>query len=156
MIQKIFLIGLPGAGKTFIGKRLAAEIDFPFIDLDDEIVKSEGKSIPEIFEKSGEDYFRKLEKDQLNKVIQENNQFILAAGGGTPCFFDNMDIMNDNGVTVFINTSIEEIQERLKDDETRPLMKNNSLEELLQKRKPWYERAHHTVSSYAQIRNLIT
>ncbi len=156
MIQKIFLIGLPGAGKTFIGKRLAAEIDFPFIDLDEEIVKSEGRSIPEIFEKSGENHFRELEKKLLKKVIQEKNQFILAAGGGTPCFFDNMDIMNDNGVTIFINTSIEEIQERLKGDETRPLMKNNSLEELLEKRKPWYERAHHTVSSYAQIRNLIT
>ncbi len=156
MIQKIFFIGLPAAGKTTLGKKLATEIDFPFLDLDDEIVKSTGNSIPEIFEKNGEDYFRVLEKEQLVKIIKDNDQFILATGGGTPCFHNNMDVMNAIGITIFINTAIEEINERLEGDEGRPLMKNHSIEELLEKRKPWYERAHHTVSSYAQVRNLIT
>ncbi len=156
MIRKIFLIGLPASGKTSLGKRLAAEIEFPFIDLDDEIIKFSGSSITEIFEESGEDHFRILEKELLEKTIHENDQFILATGGGAPCFYDNLELMNHNGVTIFINPPIEEIHERLKGDESRPLLKDHSVEELLEKRKPWYERAHHTVSSYAQVRNLIT
>ncbi len=156
MSTRIFLVGLPASGKSSFAKKLAEEIGLPFLDLDNEIVASSGCSIPEIFKSQGEDHFRVLERDQLRKVIAENDQFVLATGGGTPCFFDNMDNMNANGTTIYLNASLEKIKGRLKDDETRPLMKKYDITALHKKRKPWYELAHHTVSSYAQVRSLFS
>ena len=141
MSSKIFLIGLPGTGKTTMGMELAMQLNLPFVDLDQEIEKNEKQSVTSIFEEHGEAYFRQLEKLYLQKVIDELAEFVLATGGGTPCFFDNMKLMNATGATVFIDTPIQTIKERIKEDTTRPLMKSNTLEKLYEERKTWYAKA---------------
>lgn len=147
MSQKVFLVGLPGAGKTTLGMELALQLGIPFVDLDQEIEKETKQSIRSIFSEKGEAYFRQLEQDHLSRVIREMDDFVLATGGGTPCFFDNMDVMNASGETIFINTPIDQIKQRLQQDTVRPLMQTNTLESLYQKRKKWYDQAHHTIES---------
>ena len=124
---------MPGSGKTTLGKQLATHLKLPFIDLDDEIVKAAGKSIKEVFEQEGEDYFRKLESKLLKKNIDTHPNFVMATGGGTPCFFDNMDVMKKAGVVVFLNTSLQTIQARLAGQEItkRPLMKDVDLQQFI-------------------------
>ena len=151
---RIFLIGLPGAGKTTLGQRIANKLGITFYDLDFKISQVEESSIAEIFEQKGEEHFRGLEKKYLEEIIEENQNFVLSTGGGTPCFFDNMKTMNLNGVTVYINTPIEVIEERLKNDTTRPLMKKLSLSELKSKREEWYNQAQHTISDYVELEKL--
>ncbi|MEP5613816.1 MAG: shikimate kinase [Cyclobacteriaceae bacterium] len=154
MSKKIFLVGLPASGKTTFAKRLSEQINSTFLDLDAEIVKSTNQSITELFEKGGEPSFREVEKEVLTKVVKDHSQFVLATGGGTPCFFDNMDFMNRNGITIYINTPLEEITRRLADDSSRPLMKKFEPAELLSKRRKWYEQAQYTVSDYKKLEKL--
>ena len=85
----VYLIGLPGSGKTTMGKQLASILEIPFFDLDAEIENQAGKSIPELFKEEGEDFFREKERSCLRSFLNRDN-FILATGGGTPCFFDNL------------------------------------------------------------------
>ncbi|MEQ8905550.1 shikimate kinase [Ekhidna sp.] len=151
MKQKIFLIGLPGAGKTTMGLDLAVDLGIQFVDLDQDIEKAEKCSIKEIFAEKGEAHFRQLEKFHLEKVINELDAFVMAAGGGTPCFFNNLDIMQKAGTVCYINTPIDKIQQRLAKDTSRPLMKNQSLESLLEKRKEWYNQADHTIQEYKEL-----
>jgi len=99
--EKIFLIGMPASAKTTLGEKLAAHLQIPFIDLDDVIVKAAGKSIKEVFEQEGEDHFRELEHDALHQSINAHPGFIMATGGGTPCFFDNMKVMKKAGTVYF-------------------------------------------------------
>src|SRR5579859_2734142 len=101
--MKIFLIGLPGSGKTTMGKSLADALRLPFADLDVEIEKSEGLTVPQIFEKRGEDYFRAAESELLKKFTSSSGHFVMAAGGGAPCFNRNMTAMNQSGITVFLD-----------------------------------------------------
>lgn len=154
MSQKIFLIGLPGSGKTTMGLELGLYLTIPFIDLDQEIERSTGQSIPSIFENEGEAQFRQIEKKQLQNVSESIPTFVMATGGGTPCFFNNIDFMNEHGSTVFINTPIKTIKERLEKDSTRPLMRTNSLEELLSKRKDWYQEAKHQIVTMEDLFNI--
>ena len=111
--MKIFLIGLPGSGKTTIGKLIADELAIPFIDLDDEIEATSAKSIREIFSNDGESVFRQLEADALQNTILNNVSFLLATGGGAPCFHNGITIMNQIGITIFLNPSLEIIADRL-------------------------------------------
>ena len=99
--DKIFLVGLPGSGKSTFGKSLAKALKKEFIDLDAEITTSEKKSIPEIFNKEGEEQFRIKEQQNLHLVVENSSQFLLATGGGAPCFFDNMEYMKSNGYVIF-------------------------------------------------------
>ncbi|MFN8889873.1 MAG: shikimate kinase, partial [Cyclobacteriaceae bacterium] len=92
--MKIFLIGLPGSGKTTLGKQVASHLSIPFVDLDAAIEKAEQRTIPEIFKQSGENYFRKIESDLLKKWAESTTDFLMATGGGAPCFFDNVEVMN--------------------------------------------------------------
>src|SRR5436189_5502924 len=92
--MKIFLIGMPGAGKSTLGRPLAAALNLPFVDLDKEIEKHEQKSIPEVFELRGEDYFRKSESTLLKSWAESNRSFVLATGGGAPCFHDGIEVIN--------------------------------------------------------------
>ena len=117
---------MPGSGKTTLGQQLAIHLQLPFIDLDEEIVQAVGKSIKVIFEQEGEDYFRKLESELLKKNIDTHPNFVMATGGGAPCFFDNMGAMKKAGIVVFLNTSLPTIQARLAGQEItkRPLMKD--------------------------------
>ena len=147
---KIFLVGLPASGKTTFAKRLSERINTTFLDLDDQIVKSSGQTIKQLFEE-GEEYFRKIEKEQLAEVVNARDEFVLACGGGTPCFYENMDLMNKSGITFYINTPLDEIQEHLSEDSSRPLMKKFNLAELQNKRKVWYQQAQHEVTSYQEL-----
>jgi shikimate kinase len=152
--EKIFLIGLPGSGKSTYAKQLAVVLNKSFIDLDDEIAKSTGRLITDIFEQEGEDFFRIKERNQLTETIKNYDEFVLATGGGTPCFFDNMEQMNQAGETVFINPSLSIIENRLGSDSSRPLMKNYSLDQLLAKRKSWYSQAKKTVTDFEELKKL--
>ncbi|MEH0156145.1 shikimate kinase [Limibacter armeniacum] len=119
--MRVYLIGMPGSGKSTLGKKLAEAMQYAFVDLDTEIESSEGKSIPDIFEHDGEDYFRKIEKYILQKTTPDNT--IIATGGGAPCFYDNMDFINNNGVSIFIDTPVKELASRvMKQIGDRPLL----------------------------------
>ena len=105
-----------GSLKSSIGLGAARKLDFSFIDLDDYIRKSEKFSINEIFKKMGEQGFRELEKKYLRSLNFDGmDNVIVSTGGGTPAFNDNMDYMNDNGTAIWLETSVSEIVERLKD-----------------------------------------
>lgn len=122
MNERIFLIGFMGAGKSFWGEWLGGQLDIPFLDLDEYIYKMEGKSISDIFRIEGESYFRKIERDGLHQIAKFK-QFVLACGGGTPCYYNNMEFMNQNGITIWLNPSIETLIQRVKSkNNKRPLI----------------------------------
>jgi shikimate kinase len=114
-----------GSGKTHWGKQIASQMKLPFFDLDEVITNHEKRSVQEIFAESGEEYFRLREKEFLHKLIDENNSMVLSTGGGTPCFFNNIELMKKTGTVVWLNTHVEILLDRLlKEKATRPLLKN--------------------------------
>ncbi|ATL49845.1 shikimate kinase [Chitinophaga caeni] len=124
MGRRIFLLGFMGAGKTYWGKQLAEHLGLPFYDIDEVIVEEEGMPVSDIFAEKGEDYFRMRETEVL-KDVSEQPEFLVSCGGGTPCFSDNMDWMNNQGITVWINPSIETMVERLQRKKyKRPLIQD--------------------------------
>jgi len=154
--MKIFLIGLPGCGKTTLGRQLAQKLDLPFIDLDSEIEKSERMRVKEIFKHRGENMFRKTESQLLKKISEENQQFIMATGGGTPVFFDNMEFMNRLGKTIFLDVPAREIADRIikSNKQDRPLLVKlapdelkDQIEFLRSQRIRFYNQAAHTISA---------
>lgn len=129
MPSRIYIIGMMGVGKTAIGKKIASILNYNFIDLDKEIEISEKKSIPEIFEKCGEKYFRKIEAEVLRTFRIE--PFVVATGGGTPCFFDTMQFINKNGTSIYIKASEGLIFQRIsKHPDKRPLLKGKNETEI--------------------------
>ena len=110
---RVMLIGYMGAGKTTIGKVLARDMGMEFYDLDDYIEGRFHQKIPDIFAEKGEEGFREMEKRMLHEVAEFEN-VIISCGGGTPCFFDNMDFMNSRGETVFLDAPPEVLKEHLK------------------------------------------
>ena len=123
--MKIVLIGYMGSGKTAVGRHLASILKIDFKDLDTEIETIEKQSIPELFSKKGEIYFRKTEKDTLKSVLNTNNDFVLATGGGTPCYANTMDLLNDDKsiLTIHLRASIPLLTERIfPKKNTRPLI----------------------------------
>ncbi|HEX5654034.1 MAG TPA: shikimate kinase [Chitinophagaceae bacterium] len=138
-----------GSGKTHWGKLLSQKLNLPFFDLDEQVVTHEGKPIAEIFADSGEEYFRLLEKDTLHIISESHDSFVMACGGGSPCYFNNIDYMNRQGTTVWINTPIEVLYQRLiGEKEQRPLIRGLSDEQLrgfiikkFSDRKIYYEQA---------------
>lgn len=147
--MRIFLIGFMGSGKTHWGIRIANKLQIPFYDLDAVIVQVEGMSISEIFAVKGEEYFRYMEKQTLEDLVTKEDNFVLSAGGGTPCFFNNIDFMKRNGRVVWLNTSLEALNQRLlKEKMSRPLLKGISeagirayIIRKLSERKMYYEQA---------------
>jgi shikimate kinase len=130
--MRIYLIGITGCGKTTLGKELAKSLGCEFIDLDDYIIAKQGKSIEKIFEEQGEMYFRQLEQESLRKI--KNKKVVVSTGGGAPCFFDNMDFMNDQGKTIWLNPDPEIVAERLinaPNVENRPMIKGKSKQDVL-------------------------
>lgn len=120
--MKIFLIGFMGSGKTTLGKKLANILKYQFIDLDSCIEEYEARTISQIFQEDGEDYFRNLERVYLHRLI-EKEDVVISTGGGTPCFFDNMDKMNEYGKTIYINIHPKKLLPRLLSaSNTRPLL----------------------------------
>ena len=144
-----------GSGKTTLGRKLACIIQHQFIDLDEYIEEQEGRIISQIFEEDGEDYFRKLERVYLHKVI-EKEDVVISTGGGTPCFFDNMDQMNEYGKTIYINMHPKALLPRLiSSPSTRPLLAGKDGKEMLnyvfktlRSREKYYHKAKRVVTGY--------
>lgn len=129
--KKIFLIGFMGSGKSTVGKRLASGLGWSFIDIDREIEKKEGITIPDIFSEKGETFFREIESEMLRSVAGKDN-VVISAGGGTPCFGGNMDFMLENGLTVYLKLSPGQLYGRLlRESSQRPLLKDIKKENLL-------------------------
>lgn len=125
--MKIFLIGFMGCGKTHWGKELSHKLALPFFDLDGIIEEQEERTVNQIFEEEGEEFFRLLEKSALHLITESHDSFVMACGGGTPCFYNNIDFMKSQGVTVWINCSIDCLHSRLvKEKASRPLIKDLS------------------------------
>ena len=122
--KHIILIGLPGSGKTTMGRRLSALLHLPFLDLDEEIEKQSGLRIADIFQQQGAEEFRLLEHQVLKKVLERKPRMVISTGGGTPCFCGNLALMEQVGTLVFLNPSPEEIASRLEknDGRMRPLL----------------------------------
>jgi len=120
--MKIYLTGFMGAGKTWVGRALASQLNFRFLDLDEWLEAGEGKTVASIFSEAGEPAFRKLEAEYLRATARFSNT-VIATGGGTPCFFENMDWMNHNGITVYLQASPVLLAARLRSEkESRPLL----------------------------------
>ena len=138
-----------GSGKTHWGRQISQKLGIPFFDLDEQIVSHDGKTIPEIFVTEGEEYFRLLEKDVLYIITESHDSFVMACGGGTPCYYNNIEYMSKNGTSVWINAPVQTLYERLiKEKENRPLIKNltdDQLKGYIKKkyadRKIYYEQA---------------
>ena len=151
--MKIFLIGFMGSGKTHWGRQLSAKLNMPFYDLDTVIVGNENLSVSEIFAQKGEEYFRYQEKETLEKISATEESFILSCGGGTPCFFNNIEFMKKNGEVIWLNTSIDMLTERLgRERMSRPLISDVNEEDLrryiirkLSERRMYYQQADVTV-----------
>ena len=148
-MKKIFIVGMPGSGKSTMAKYLSSETSFKYLDLDEEIELKSKKSVSKIFEIDGEKSFRVLEKETLDEIIQKEEKFILATGGGTPSYDDNMEKMNKNGITIFLNTSPEILIERISRKNKRPLFNSTNVREKVSKifdeRIKFYKRSKHTI-----------
>jgi shikimate kinase len=110
---KIFLLGLPGSGKTTLGKSVAHSLAISFVDLDAEIERSEGIAIKDIFKTRKEPYFREAESRELRKWCADSSSWVMATGGGAPCFFDNMEVINQSGISIFLDVPPRIIAERI-------------------------------------------
>ncbi|MDC0201848.1 AAA family ATPase [Flavobacteriales bacterium] len=150
--MRYFLIGFMGSGKSLIGKQLAEKLHLKYIDLDNFIKKSENRTISDIFNNSGENYFRELEEKYLKKMTKEDN-LLVSTGGGTPTIHGLMDIMNNIGETIYLECCTETLFDRLnKDKEKRPMISTLSDESLrryienkLEERNFFYKKATYTI-----------
>ena len=138
-----------GSGKTHWGKLVAHRLQMPFYDLDEVIVGNENLSVAEIFGSFGEEYFRMKEKEALEKLVESGDSMVVSCGGGTPCFFNNIDYMKKYGIVVWLNTHVDILLHRLmKERMQRPLLKDLRDDELrnyiirkLNERRMYYEQA---------------
>lgn len=153
-MKRIFLVGYMGAGKTTIGKVLSKMVGLTFIDLDYYIEGRFRKTVSQLFAERGEEGFRTIERNMLHEVA-EFEDVLISTGGGTPCFFDNMAFMRQQGTTIYLQVSVGELANRLElCKQTRPVLKNRSGEELkafvqesLASRSPFYEQAQITFNT---------
>lgn len=151
--MKIFLIGFMGCGKSTLGRKLATKLGYDFIDLDHQIEKQIGMSIGAYFAANGEEAFRAFERKTLQELDYPSN-CVVATGGGAPCYFDNIEWINNNGVSVYIEMSPAALARRLENGkEKRPLLKDMNQEEMigfiekkLEERDPFYLQASLKVS----------
>jgi shikimate kinase len=151
--MRIFLIGFMGCGKTTLGKKLASRLGYPFIDLDHQLERDAGLSITEYFAAHGEEAFRKFE-NQVLKHTPYAEDCVIATGGGAPCYYDNMEVMNSMGQTVYIEMPAWALAKRLEHGKhKRPLLKDMNEEELiafisakLLEREPYYKQAKYIVT----------
>ena len=139
--MNIYLMGMMGSGKSMVGKTLSQQLGKPFIDLDSEIEQSVGKTISEIFENDGEQYFRNIESNQL----QEYSDSIVACGGGIILKEENREIIKENGKVILLTASIPELSNRLSTSGNRPLLPENNIEETLTQL--WLDRQLHYLNT---------
>ena len=151
-MRRIILIGYMGSGKTTVGKALSKETGMMFYDLDWYIESRMRKTVSQIFAERGEEGFRQIEYNMLHEVAEFEN-VIISCGGGTPCFFDNIDYLNQQGDVVYLKATPETLYKHLLMAKVeRPLLKDKSPEELiayitehLKERTPFYEKARYTL-----------
>lgn len=166
-MKSIIIIGYMGAGKTTVGKALAKELGVMFYDLDWYIETRMHKTVKEIFDEKGEEGFRFIEHNMLHEVAEFEN-VVVSCGGGTPCFFDNMDYMNQLGTTVYLKATPETLYAHLQMGKgVRPLLLNKTPEEVetfikeqLKQREPFYLKAQHifdidVIDDYDKIQNTV-
>lgn len=160
----IYLIGMMGSGKSSIGKSLAKSLGFEFMDTDQEIETKAHKSVSQIFSEDGETIFRNMEKKLLLEFTHQSD-LVMATGGGLPCFNKNMDFMNKTGISVYLEADPAFLASRLKSNKKdRPLISSLSdselvsyLDQLLMKRKDFYNQAHIKIESKnLKTANLLT
>jgi shikimate kinase len=152
--MKIFLIGFMGSGKTHWGRLLSKKLGLAFYDLDTVLVEQEKKSVADIFAEKGEEYFRYKETEALERIAEEEDGFILSCGGGTPCFFNNIEFMKKSGKVIWLNTSIDVLTQRLRRErKSRPLIRGVDESDLgryivrkLSERRMYYQQADVTVN----------
>ena len=151
---RIFLIGYMGAGKTTLGKSFARLLNISFVDLDWYIEERYHKTVSELFAEMGEAGFRELEKTMLHEVGEIEN-VIISTGGGTPCFFDNMEYMNTHGTTVFLDANPDVLYKRLSvATQSRPILQGKTEKELydfivakIAERMQYYSQAQHVFNA---------
>lgn len=144
-----------GSGKTLVSKELNILNNFKIFDLDTEISKQNNRSITEIFKEKGEIFFRKTEKEVLEKILSTEKNIILSLGGGTPCYYNNIDSINEKTISVFLKTNVKTLAQRLSSEkDKRPLIQNISNEDLsefiakhLFERNPFYNQAKITINT---------
>lgn len=151
-MRRVIIVGYMGAGKTTVGRALAKELGMRFYDLDWYIEGRMRKTVPQLFAERGEDGFRQVERTMLHEVA-EFEDIILSCGGGTPCFFDNMEYMNSRGDTFYLKASPEVLCAHLRMGKTRrPLLEGKTPEQLLgfvteqlARREQYYMQARHVL-----------
>lgn len=144
-VPGLYLVGFMASGKTTIGRALAQELGWPFVDIDTEIEAREGRAISRIFLERGETRFREVETEVIRQFAGGSSA-VIALGGGAFVQPANRELIESNGVTVWLDCSLEVIRKRLGDDSTRPLAANrNGLEKLFADRRPVYARANYRV-----------
>ncbi|MBW8359693.1 MAG: AAA family ATPase [Weeksellaceae bacterium] len=127
----ISILGYMGSGKTHISKLLSDKLEFEFLDLDKIIAKKNKLTLPEIFEKKGEIFFRKQEREVLEEILASKSDAVLSLGGGTPCYYNNMEVINQNSLSFFLRTSVPVLAERLiRQKQKRPLIANIADEDI--------------------------
>lgn len=164
---RVILIGYMGAGKTTVGKALAKDLNLSFYDLDWYIEERYHRTVPQLFEEHGEEGFRVIERKMLHELAEFEN-VVISSGGGTPCFFDNMNYMNRQAQTAYLEASPQVLFEHLKIGKTeRPLLKGKTEREMMDYiknslaiREPFYKQAHHTLNvnqleSYDKIKDSV-
>ena len=152
---KIFLIGFMGSGKTSYAKPLSELLEIDFIDLDDYIEKKNNSRITQIFKEKGEDVFREYEQIALREIIENNNEFVLATGGGTPCFNKNIELINSHGISIYLKCNADELYKNiLLSNPNRPMLQGKNdgdlleyINQLLLIREPYYEQAKIVLTS---------
>ena len=151
-MNNFFIVGMPASGKSRLGKFISSRTSLKFIDLDVEIEKSIKMKVKKIFENEGEDFFRKYETKTLKDIISNEDNFILATGGGTPYFNNNMTLINNSGISLFIDVDKKILFERISRNDKRPLLKKtDSLEEkiseIYNERISFYKKSKHHLKS---------
>lgn len=168
-MSRVFILGYMGSGKSTVGKKLAKKMLYSFIDLDKFIEEKYSRKIADIFIEEGEDTFRKIEREALDDVVKMDN-VVISLGGGTPCFYDNMDIIQENGISIYLKMTASALLQRLQKAKVeRPLLKgmgeNEKMEFIQQQlgeRERFYLRTHLIFNGFnpnvdlllAQIREL--
>ena len=144
---------MPGSGKSTLSEFISEKLNLKRIDLDEEIVHFEKKSIEDIFRDSGEDYFREVERQMVEKACKLDNA-IISTGGGAPCFHNNIEMMNNAGTTIFLSVPVHTLVSRMQSfDSNRPMLNGKSTEELkkfleqkIEERRAFYQKADLTLN----------